>query len=59
MHHTKFQPNLPSGSGQKNDFIGFTIFSYGGHLAFLTGLNCLQSDNAVRTMGAVVSENII
>ena len=35
MCHTKFQPNIPSGSGEKIDFNGFAIFSYGGHLGFL------------------------
>ena len=39
MCHKKFQPNIPSGSGGKTDFIGFVIFSNGGHLGFSTRLN--------------------
>ena len=31
MLHTKFQPNIPNGSGEKVDFISFTIFIRGGH----------------------------
>ena len=50
---------------KKNDFIGFAIFSIGGHLGFSTNLNfiilkpyivwscCMRN---LRTMGAVVSE---
>ena len=34
MLHTKFQLNIPSGSGEKNNLI-----SYGGHLGFSTRLN--------------------
>ena len=37
--HTKFQPNIPSHSGENADFIGFTIFSNGNLLEFLTRLN--------------------
>ena len=44
MRHTKFLSNTPSGSGEKNDFIGFAIFSYGGHLAFSIRLNFCHSD---------------
>ena len=36
---TKFQPNIPSRSGENNDFISFAIFSNGGHLEFSTRLN--------------------
>ena len=39
MLRTKFQPNIPSGSGGKNDFIAFAIFSYRGHLGFSARLN--------------------
>ena len=34
--HIKFQPNLPSNSGEKVDFNGFAILSIGGHLEFST-----------------------
>ena len=37
--HTKFQPNIPSRSGENGDFISFVIFSNGGHLEFSTKLN--------------------
>ena len=37
--HTKFQPNIPSRSGENDDFISFAIFSDGGHLEFSTRLN--------------------
>ena len=37
--HTKFQPNIPSRSGENDDFISFAIFSNGGHLEFSTTLN--------------------
>ena len=37
--HTKFQPNIPSHSGENDDFISFAIFSNGGHLEFSTQLN--------------------
>ena len=36
--HTKFQPNIPSHSGEKVDFNGFAIFSISGHLVFSTRL---------------------
>ena len=36
--HTKFQPNMPSQSGENDDFISFAIFSNGGHLEFSTRL---------------------
>ena len=39
ISHTKFQPNIPSRSGENDDFIRFAIFSNGGHLEFLTRLN--------------------
>ena len=39
MLHMKFQPNISSHSGEKVDFIGFAIFSIGGHLGFSTRLN--------------------
>ena len=37
--HTKFQPNIPSGSGENGDFNSFAIFSNGDHLEFSTRLN--------------------
>ena len=37
--HTKFQPNIPSRSGENEDFISFAILSNGSHLEFLTHLN--------------------
>ena len=37
--HTKFQPNIPSRSGEIGVFNSFAIFSNGGHLEFLTRLN--------------------
>ena len=39
IFHTEFQPNIPSRSGENDDFISFTIFSNGGHLDFSTRLN--------------------
>ena len=36
--HTKFQPNIPSRSGENDDFISFAIFGNGGHFKFSTGL---------------------
>ena len=36
--HTKFQPNIPSHSGEKVDFNGIAIFSIGRHLRFSTRL---------------------
>ena len=33
--HTKFQPNIPSHSGENGDFNSFAIFSNGGHLECL------------------------
>ena len=39
MLHIKFQLKVYKGSGEKNDFIGFAIFSIDGHLGFLTRLN--------------------
>ena len=32
--HTKFQPNIPSRSGENADFISFAIFSIVGHPEF-------------------------
>ena len=32
ISHTKLQPNIPSGSVEKNDFVGFAIFSVGANL---------------------------
>ena len=37
--HTKFQPNIPSASGENGDFISFAAFSNGGYLEFSTRLN--------------------
>ena len=37
--HKKFQPKIPSRSGENRNFISFAIFSNGGHLEFLTRLN--------------------
>ena len=34
IHHAKFQPNIPSRSGENDDFISFAIFSNGDHLEF-------------------------
>ena len=31
MLYTKFQPNIPCGSGEKVDFIGLAIFRNSGH----------------------------
>ena len=39
IHHTKFQLNIPSHSGENDDFISFAIFSNSGHLEFSTRLN--------------------
>ena len=36
--HTKFQPNIPSHSGEKVNLNGFAILSIGGHLGFSTRL---------------------
>ena len=37
--HTKFQPNIPSHSGENGHFNSFAIFSNSGHLEFSTRLN--------------------
>ena len=37
--HTKFQLNIPSRSGENDDFISFGISSNGGHLEFSTEVN--------------------
>ena len=37
--HIKFQPNIPSRSGENGDCNSFAIFSNGGHLEFSTRLN--------------------
>ena len=39
MHHTKFQPNIPSLSGEKVDLIAIAIFNSSSHFAILTRLN--------------------
>ena len=39
--HTKYQPNIPSGSGEKINFIGVAIFNYGSHLGFSTKQNSI------------------
>ena len=39
MGHTKHQPNIPHGSGEKIGFIGFAMLSYSGHLGFSTKQN--------------------
>ena len=38
---TKFQPNIPSGSGEKVKFAGLAIFSISGHFLFSTRLNSI------------------
>ena len=37
--HTKFQQNIPSHSGENDDFISFTIVSNGSHFEFSTRIN--------------------
>ena len=37
--YTKFQPKIPSRSGENGDFNSFAIFSNSGHLEFSTRLN--------------------
>ena len=49
--HKKFQPTIPSRSGENGDFNSFTIFSNGGHLEFLDKIKfyyseALESDHA-------------
>ena len=39
MLHTKYQPNIPCHSGEKVEFTGFAIFSFGSHLGFSTKWN--------------------
>ena len=39
MLHTKYQPNIPSHSGEKVDFTSFAIFSISSHLGFSTKRN--------------------
>ena len=39
IFHTKFQPNIPSCSGENDDFISWAIFSNGGPLEFSIRLN--------------------
>ena len=57
MLHTKFQPNIPRSSGQKVDFNGFAIFSYGGHLGFSIRLNFTILKRCSLLMQNVKSEN--
>ena len=44
MLHSKFQPNIPSGSGEVFIFIGFAIFSYCSHYyeALQSGLEVIK-----------------
>ena len=49
--HTKFQPYIPSNSGENGNFKSFAIFSNGGHLDFSIRpnfiiLKALESDHA-------------
>ena len=47
--HTNFQPNIPSRTGENDDFSSFAIFSNGGHLESSNRLNyteALESDHA-------------
>ena len=51
IFHTKFQPNIPSRSGENGNFISFASFSNGSHLEFSTRLNFIilmswESDHA-------------
>ena len=50
MLHSKYQPNIPSHSGEKVGFNGFAIFSIGSYPGFSTRLTfmseALQSDHA-------------
>ena len=39
LFHTKIQPKMSSGSGEKADFVIFAIFSNGGHLEYSTWPN--------------------
>ena len=39
MLYTKFQPNIPSGYGEKVDYSGLAIFSNSGHFCFPSSLN--------------------
>ena len=57
MPRTKFQPNIPSNSGQKIDFNGFAIFSYGGHLGFSIRLNFIILKSCSLLMQNVKPEN--
>ena len=57
MTHAKFQPNIPSSSGEKVDFIGFAIFSTGDHLGFSTRLNFLIQKPCRLIMPHVKFEN--
>ena len=47
--HPKFQPKIPSHSGENGNFNSFAIFSNGGHLEFSTKFynsEALESDHA-------------
>ena len=41
IFHTKFQLNIPSCSGENDDFNSNATFSNGGHLEFSTRLNLI------------------
>ena len=52
MHHEKFQPTMPSLSGEEVDFNGFAIFHISDHLGFSTTLNFI-----ILKSGHAASEN--
>ena len=38
MLHTKFHENRPTGSGEEDFLVFFTIYGRGGHLGHVTGI---------------------
>ena len=57
MPHTIFQSNISSHSGEKNDFIGFAIYSIGSHLEFSSKLNFIILKSCCLVMLHVKFEN--
>ena len=42
MLHTKSQSHRPSGSGEVDFYIVFTIYGRGGHLGHVTNISCIN-----------------
>ena len=58
IFHTKSQPKISSGSGEKVDFVIFAIFSNGGHLGYSTRPNFINRTPWCQVMLHVKFENL-